>query len=78
MTDRYKEYVEQARSDGREVLRRYANGLDYILVKERDGWYSVLNVTGGIYSPVIQAKDIEHAESYIAMIEPINVSVDFL
>lgn len=78
MTDIYKEYVEQARSDGREVLRRYANGLDYIFVKERDGWYSILDVTGGIYRPVIQAKDIEHAESYIAMIEPINVPVDFL
>jgi hypothetical protein len=78
MTDRYKEYVEQARNDGREVLRRYANGLDYIFVKERDGWYSILDVTGGIYRPVIQAKDIEHAESYIAMREPINVPVEFL
>jgi hypothetical protein len=37
-----------------------------------------MNVTGGEYSPVIQAADEEHAASYIAMIEPITVPVNFI
>ena len=78
MLNKYKEYAEQARKDGRKILRRYANGLDYIFIKERDGWYSIFDVTGGIYTPKIQAKDLEHAERYIAMIEPLNVPVNII
>lgn len=78
MSDKCVEYVEQARKDGREILSKYANGLDYIFIKEHDGWYSIINVTGGVYRPIIQAKDLEHAESYIAFIEPLPVGVKIL
>lgn len=78
MKDRFIDYVEQAKNDGKEILRRYANGIDYIFIKEDDGWYSIFNVTGGVYSPVIQAKDLKHADSYIAMQEPVSVPVTFL
>lgn len=78
MKDRFKEYVEKAIKDGREVINRRANCIDYVFIKEDDGWYSIFNVTGGIYSPVIQAKDLEHADSYITMIEPVSVPVTFL
>lgn len=78
MSDKCVEYVEQARKDGREILSKHANGLDYIFIKERDGWYSIINVTGGVYRPTIQAKDLEHAESYIAFIEPLPVGVKIL
>ena len=66
----YREYVEQARKDGKEVMNKYSNGLDYLFIKENDGWYSIFDVTGGIYRPLIQAKDLEHAEEYIFMREP--------
>lgn len=78
MTDRFQEYVERARNDGKEIVRRYANCIDYIFIKEDDGWYSIFNVTGGVYRPVIQAKDLEHAESYIKMREPVSVPANFL
>ena len=78
MLDKYYDYVEQAKKDGGQIIKRYANGIDYIFVKEKDGWYSIFDVTGGIYTPKIQAKDIKHAESYIAMIEPLPFSVEVL
>lgn len=78
MKDRFKDYVERSINDGKEILRRYQNGIDYIFIKEDDGWYSIFNVTGGICRPVIQAKDLKHADSYIAMMEPVSVPVTFL
>lgn len=39
MIDKVKEYGEQARNDGKEILKRYANGIDYLFIKENDGWY---------------------------------------
>ena len=73
MIDKVKEYVENARNDGKEILKRYANGIDYLFIKENDGRYSIIDISDGGYSAVIQAKTLEHAESYISMIERINV-----
>lgn len=73
MIDKVKEYVENARNDGKEILKRYANGIDYLFIKENDGWYSIIDISDGGYRAVIQAKTLKHAESYISMIERINV-----
>ena len=78
MTDICRSYCEKAKQNGCRTERRYANGLDYIFIFEKDGWISVMDVTGGIYSPVIQAKDTEHAESYISLRERIPPFVRFL
>lgn len=60
--DEIKQYVENAITDGREVTKHYANirkeiiwRCDYIFIKENDGWISIIDITDGIYSAVIQA-----------------------
>lgn len=53
--DEIKQYVENAIADGKEVTKHYANRCDYIFIKEDDGWISIIDITGGIYSTVIQA-----------------------
>lgn len=73
MIDKVKEYVENARNDGEEILKRYANGIDYLFIKENDGWYSIVDISYGEYRAVIQAKTLKHAETYINMTERINV-----
>lgn len=78
MKDKAIEYVENARKNEQKIERRYSNGLDYIFIYEADGWISIFDVTGGIYTPKIQAKDIEHAESYITFIEPLPPFVNVI
>lgn len=78
MQEIYRQYVEKSKQQGCKTERRYANGLDYLFIYERDGWISIMDVTGGIYKPIIQSKDLEHAESYIALREPIPPFVKFI
>ena len=73
MIDKVKEYVEQAWNDGKEILKRYANGIDYLFIKENDGWYSIIDISDGGYRALLQAYTLEHAESYINLRERINV-----
>lgn len=73
MIDKVKEYVENARNDGKEILKRHANGIDYVFIKENDGWYSIVDISDDGYRALIQAKTLKHAESYINMRERINV-----
>jgi len=52
----------------------YANGIDYVFDTEADGWISIYEFRDGLpLRPLIQAKDIEHAESYCIMRECPNV-----
>jgi hypothetical protein len=76
--DKIRNYVENARAAGLKVERRHANRLDYLFIHEADGWVSVVETAGGDYRAVIQAADVGHAESYIAMIEPLTVPVQFI
>lgn len=72
MNDKCVQYINKAPENGQRVERRYSNGLNYIFVWEPDGWISIFQRNDfGEYRTIIQAKDIEHAESYIALIEPI-------
>lgn len=54
--DKYKQYVENAITDGREVTKHYANSYScgYIFIKENGGWISIIGITDGD-SAVIQA-----------------------
>lgn len=54
------------------------NGIDYKLVTESDGWISIYeyNPHSGSYSPLIQARDMEHAHSYCCMREPVPAGVN--
>lgn len=56
----------------------YGNGMTFKIKQESDGWWSVYEeYPSGQLVPVIQAKDREHALSYINMLErprvPFNV-----
>lgn len=76
--DEIKQYIENAITDGKEVTKHYANRCDYIFIKENDGWISIIDITDGIYSAVIQAKDMKHALEFIALREPLTVPVTIL
>ena len=51
------------------------NGLDYKLIEEDDGWWSIYcyHIHRMEYVPVIQAKTLEKAKEYCDMREPITV-----
>ena len=74
-----KEYIDNAIKNGKDVSRHYANGLDYVFVKEPDGWISILQrQQNGEYIPRIQAKDEPHAKGYIDMIEQLTIPANIL
>ena len=74
-----KEYIDNAIKNGKDVSRHYANGLDYVFVKEPDGWISILQrKQNGEYIPKIQAKDEPHAKGYIGMIEPVLIPTNII
>ena len=73
------EYIEIARKNGKDVTLHYANGIDYVFVKEPDGWISILQrQQDGEYAPKIQAKDEPHAKGYIDMIEQLTIPANIL
>lgn len=74
-----KEYIDTSRKNGKDVTHHYANGLDYVFVKEHDGWISILQrQQNGEYAPKIQAKDEQHAKGYIGMIEPVLIPTNII
>lgn len=56
----------------------YSNTVNYIFVAMRDGWTAVFERDGAQYIPVIQAADIEHAQSYCNLREPIRVPINLI
>lgn len=56
----------------KETIKYYANGLDFKIEKEEDGWYSIYqwNEYTMNYMPKIQAKDLEHAKTFCNFCEP--------
>ena len=74
-----KEYIENARRDGRRVSYEYANGLTFVFVRERNGWVSVLEeLANGEYIPLIRALEYDHAKGYISMREPVPAGADVI
>lgn len=49
------------------------DGIDYLFIKENDGWYSIVDISDGGYRTVIQAQTLKAAEGYISMIERVDV-----
>jgi len=58
-------------------IAKSSNGIDYIFNIMNDGWVAISEIVEGTKVPVIQAFDISHAESYISLIEPVNIPVNF-
>lgn len=50
-------------------MKRYNNGIEWEIVHEDDGWYSIYRVRDGQKIFKIQAKDMEHVEKYIELTE---------
>ena len=61
-----------------ESASSYVNGMHFIFVSMKDGWTAVFEQDGGQYIPVIQAADMEHAQSYCNLLEPLRVPVKFI
>lgn len=58
----------------------YANGFTYKLKQEEDGWWSIYryNKDTGMYNPVLQARDLEHAKTWCDLCEPVPVAMNRL
>ena len=52
--------------------RRNFNGIDYRFCEMNDKWIAVFEILkNGEYRPLIQAKDMSHAEDFCSMREPL-------
>ena len=56
-------------------IRKTVNGIDWLFVPMVDGWIAIFEYSriSGEYTPRIQASDLEKAESFIYMIEPVTI-----
>ena len=66
-----KEWIAQNGTGEKD--RRYINGISYLFTVMNDGWIAIFEVDNGLYIPLIQARDIAHAESWCVMRERPNV-----
>ena len=62
------------------IKKYYANGINWKLVQEEDGWVSIYryNPDTGKYIPRIQACNFEKAEEYCDKIELVNMPLQKL
>ena len=72
------EFETWKKENGVGVRDHYVNRISYKFVTMKDGWIAIFEYQhwNGQYIPLIQAKDIEHAESYCFMREPVTVPVN--
>ena len=56
-----------------ENVRRHINGISYLFTVMNDGWIAVFETDNGLYIPIVQARDIAHAERWCIMRERPNV-----
>ena len=60
-------------------ITEWYNTIEYKLCTMKDGWIAVFEADpNGEYTPIIQAKDLEHARSYCNMREPVTVPVNII
>lgn len=73
-----EEYITQSRAEGKVVTNEHANGIDYTLITEPDGWVTIIerNIRG--YSILLQACNLSKAIDYIVRREPLPIAVDIL
>ena len=71
----FKKWTEE---HAESVADYYANGISYKFAELRDGWTAIFEATGCSYTPLIQASDRAHAESYCYLREPLTVPVQVL
>lgn len=56
----------------------YINGINWKIIQEKDSWYSIYKIIDGKEIPIIQAKDLKHAEEYIYKREVCNFPINKL
>ena len=73
------EFEDYKRENGTGSEQRYYNKIDYVFVYLRDGWIAIFERTqSGHYIPLIQARDLIHAEMFCDRREPITVPLQQL
>lgn len=76
------EFEKWRNENGKSSVNKYANGIDYVFVKMKDDWIAIFEYNylcgDNEYQPLIQAKDEKHAESFVAMRERANVTINKL
>lgn len=72
------EFESWVQEHGTERRRHCANRIEYEFVTLRDGWIAIFERCRGGYTPLIQAADMAHAESYCCLREPVTVPLQAL
>lgn len=72
------EFENWRKENGGSIKDYYVNRISYKFVTMNDNWIAIFEYdhVRGEYIPLIQAKDIEHAESFCFMREPVPVPVE--
>lgn len=75
-----EEYKEWLNDNAIRTETLYENNVCYELATMKDGWIGIFehNELTSCYYPVIQARDMNHAKSYCAMTEQIDVPFQVL
>lgn len=68
---RLEEWIKE--SGATETTTFYANRINYFFATLPDGWTAIFENNNGDYTPLIQAADRAHAESYCILREPLPV-----
>lgn len=73
-----REQLEQWITDNNatETATFYANRINYFFATLPDGWTAIFESYNGYYTPLIQAADRAHAESYCNLREPLTVPAE--
>ena len=73
-----EEYITQSSAEGKVITNEYANGIDYTLITELDGWVTIIerNISG--YAVLLQACNRQKAIEYIVRREPLPVAVNII
>ena len=71
-------YITQSRTEGKPISNEYANGVDYTLITERDGWVTITERNLSGYAVLLQASNRQKAIEYIVRREPLPVPVNIL
>ena len=73
-----EDYITQSLAEGKVISNEYANGIDYTMITEPDGWVTIIEHNHSGYSVLLQACNRQKAIDYIVMREPLPVAVNSL
>ena len=74
--ERIAVWLKENTTGEKEIV--WANGIEWMLARMKDGWIAVFEITLGRYIPRVQARDMAHAMSYIGLTEQVPVPINVI